>query len=112
MKMPEKIEMPASTAWPLALAFGLTLVFAGFVTAASVSILGAVLAVSGAIGWFREVLPNESEEWVTVDREEVSVATSRQKVEQMGGLPVSRMWLPVEIRPVSAGVKEGLAGSV
>jgi hypothetical protein len=112
MQIPERIEMPTPTAWPLALAFGMTLVFAGFVTAASVSILGAVLAVSGAIGWFREVLPNESQDWVTVDREEVSVATSRQSVEQMGGLPVSRIWLPVEIRPVSAGVKGGLAGSI
>ena len=34
MKIPEKIEMPAATAWPLVLAFGFTLVFAGFVTAA------------------------------------------------------------------------------
>jgi hypothetical protein len=112
MQIPERIEMPAPTAWPLALAFGMTLVFAGFVTAASVSILGAVLAVSGAVGWFREVLPNESEEWVTVNREELSVGTSRQNVERMGGGRVSRMWLPVEIRPVSAGVKGGLAGSV
>ena len=47
MQIPERIEMPAPTAWPLALAFGMTLVFAGFVTAESVSILGAVLAVSG-----------------------------------------------------------------
>ena len=112
MQIPERIEMPAPTAWPLGLAFGMTLVFAGFVTAASVSILGAVLAVAGAIGWFREVLPNESQEWVAVDREELSVATSRQNVERMGGGRVSRMWLPVEIHPVSAGVKGGLAGSV
>lgn len=112
MQIPERIEMPAPTAWPLALAFGMTLVFAGFVTAASVSILGAVLAVSGAVGWFREVLPNESEEWVAVDREEISVATSRLNVEHIAGLPVSRIWLPVEIRPVSAGVKGGLAGSI
>jgi hypothetical protein len=112
MQIPERIEMPAPTAWPLALAFGMTLVFAGFVTAASVSILGAVLAVAGAIGWFREVLPNESQEWVAVDREEVSIATSRQNVERMGGFHVSRMWVPVEIHPVSAGIKGGLAGSV
>src|SRR5580692_10755258 len=97
---PDVVEMPAPTAWPLALAFGMTLVFAGLVTAESVSILGAVLAVAGAIGWFREVLPNESEEWVTVDRKEVSIATSRLSVERMGGARVSRVWLPVEIRPV------------
>ncbi|HTF70365.1 MAG TPA: hypothetical protein VK638_47580, partial [Edaphobacter sp.] len=63
MNIPDKIEVPAATAWPIVLAFGLTLVFAGFVTAASVSILGAILAVAGAAGWFREVLPVESLEW-------------------------------------------------
>src|SRR5579862_5740697 len=112
MQIPERIEMPAPTAWPLALAFGMTLVFAGFVTAASLSILGAMLAVAGAIGWFREVLPNESHECVAVEREKTSIATSRQNVERMGGTGVSRAWLPIEIHPVSAGVKGGLAGSV
>ena len=43
MNTPEKIEVPAPTAWPIVLAFGLTLVCAGLVTAASVSILGAVV---------------------------------------------------------------------
>jgi hypothetical protein len=112
MEIPERIEMPAPTAWPLALAFGMTLVFAGFVTAASISILGAVLAVAGAVGWFREVLPSESQEWVAVDHEEVLVATSRHNVERMGGSRGSRVWLPVEIHPVSAGIKGGLAGGV
>jgi hypothetical protein len=112
MAIPDKIEMPAPTAWPLALAFGMTLVFAGFVTASSVSILGAVLAVAGAVGWFHEVLPNEAHEWVAVDHEETSIATSRPNVERMAGTAASRAWLPIEIRPVSAGVKGGLAGSI
>ena len=68
MKTPEKIEMPAATAWPLVLAFGFTLVFAGFVTAASVSILGAALVVAGTVGWFRQVLPVESHELARVSR--------------------------------------------
>jgi len=54
MNIPDKIEVPAATAWPIVLAFGLTLVFAGFVTAVSVSILGAILAVAGAVGWFHQ----------------------------------------------------------
>jgi hypothetical protein len=112
MQIAERIEMPAPTAWPPALAFGITLVFAGFVTAASLSILGAVLAVAGAIGWFREVLPNEAHDWVAAEHEEVSIATSRQSVERMGASGVSRAWLPIEIHPVSSGVKGGLAGSV
>ena len=111
MKIPEKIEMPAPTAWPLVLAFGLTLVFAGMVTAASVSILGAILTVAGAVGWFRQVLPVESHEWAPVVQEEIAIETSRESVERIDGRrEIPRAWLPVEIYPISAGVKGGLAG--
>jgi len=111
MDTPNKIEVPAPTAWPIVLAFGLTLVFAGMVTAASVSILGGVLAVVGAVGWFREVLPVESHEWVTVAADEVAIATSREAVERIAPAPTPpRAWLPVELYPISAGVKGGLAG--
>ena len=60
-RVPREIEVPASTAWPLVLALGFTLVFAGLLTSASVSILGAVLALAGCVGWFREVFPHEHE---------------------------------------------------
>jgi len=111
MDTPKKIEVPAPTAWPIVLAFGLTLVFAGMVTAASVSILGGVLAVAGAVGWFREVLPVESHEWVTVAADEVAIATSREAVERIGAGPTPpRAWLPVESYPIAAGIKGGLAG--
>jgi len=43
---PGELEVPASTGWPLVLAFGFTLVFAGLLTDVSVSILGAVLALA------------------------------------------------------------------
>jgi hypothetical protein len=111
--IPQRIEMPASTAWPIVLAFGLTLVFAGFVTASSVSILGAVVAVAGAVGWFRQVLPVESHEWEPVVPEQIEIRTDREMVERIavaGAAP--RAWLPVEIYPVSAGIKGGLAGCV
>ena len=111
MDTSKKIEVPAPTAWPIVLAFGLTLVFAGMVTAASVSILGAVLAVAGAVGWFREVLPVESHEWEPVVQEEIAIETSRESVERIApGRTLPRAWLPVEIYPISAGIKGGLAG--
>src|SRR5260370_29118007 len=111
MKIPEKLEVPAPTAWPIVLAFGLTLVFAGMVTAASVSILGAVLAVAGDVGGFREVLPVESHEWEPVVQEEIAIETSRESVERIApGRTLPRAWLPVEIYPISAGIKGGLAG--
>jgi hypothetical protein len=111
MNIPEKIEVPAATAWPIVLAFGLTLVFAGFVTAASVSILGAILAVAGATGWFRQVLPVESHEWEPVVQGEITIETSRESVDRIAGIPaIPRAWLPIEIYPISAGIKGGLAG--
>src|SRR5580704_13403404 len=59
---PDAIEMPSSTAWPIVLAFGITLVFAGMLTTSSVSIVGAILALCGYVGWFRDVLPHEKHE--------------------------------------------------
>ena len=113
MKIPEKIEVPAATAWPIVLAFGFTLVFAGFVTAGSVSILGAILAVAGAVGWFRQVLPIESHELAPVVQQEMAIETSRESVERLGGFgEIHRAWLPVETYPISAGVRGGLAGGV
>jgi hypothetical protein len=112
MKMPEKMEVPAPTAWPIVMAFGMTLVFAGLVTAAPVTILGAIVAVAGAAGWFRDVLPVEKHEYEPVVQEDVVVATSRETVERIPELhEISRASLPVEIYPISAGVKGGLAGA-
>src|SRR6267143_1414544 len=82
-RAPVEIEMPASTAWPLVLAFGLTLMFAGLLTRASVSVLGAVLAIAGCVGWFREVLPHEHKEILPVIPEDVSVSTERRVVERL-----------------------------
>src|SRR5712664_1933085 len=112
-RAPGEIEVPTSTAWPLVLAFGFTLVFAGLLTSVSVSVLGAVLALVGSVGWFGEVFPHEHEEVVPVVAEDLVVATERRVVER---LPVAteqvRAWLPLETYPISAGVKGGLAGSV
>lgn len=108
-----EIELPAPTAWPIVLAAGVTLMFAGLLTAASISVLGVVLAIAGSVGWFREVLPRAHELILTVVPDEIRVSTGRRAVER---LPVAaeqvRAWLPVHTYPVSAGVKGGWAGSV
>lgn len=110
---PRAIEVPAPTAWPFALAFGVALLFAGLVTSPSISALGAVLSLAGSVGWFRQVLPHEHEESVPVIPEDIRVRTGRPLVER---LPISadqlRAWLPVQTYPISAGLKGGLAGSV
>jgi hypothetical protein len=108
------IEMPAPTAWPIILAFGLSLVFAGLVTSPSVSFLGAVLAVSGGIGWFRDVLPRESHESVSATEITTSVSTNRPRVAAVQWMTqeLLRARLPLEVYPIRAGVKGGIAGGV
>jgi hypothetical protein len=110
---PDTIQMPAPTAWPIALAFGITLLFAGMVTSEAVSVLGAIVAVAGAVGWFRDVLPHEAHETVPVAQGELVVTTTRREVVRMAvANELQRAFLPLEIYPISAGVKGGLAGSV
>jgi hypothetical protein len=110
---PRTVRLPAPTAWPIILAFGTTLLFAGLLTSASVSILGAILFVTGCVGWFRDVLPQEKEETVEVKPEVTVIATSRREVERLPIAPdLPRALLPLETYPVSAGIKGGLAGSV
>jgi hypothetical protein len=110
---PTQVQLPAPTAWPIILSFGLTLVFAGMVTSAAISLLGAILSVFGAVGWFRNVLPHEAHEIVSVLGETSSVETTRHEVARLEvARELKRAWLPLEIYPVSAGIKGGFAGSV
>ena len=113
MREETTIEVPAQTAWPLVLAAGCTLMFAGLLTNVSFSALGAVLAVAGCVGWFREVFPQQHEEALAVSPEDARVTTMRRVVERVPVAPDQlRAWLPVQTYPISAGVKGGLAGSV
>lgn len=112
-RAPREMELPAPTIWPFVLAFGFTLVFAGLLTSVSISILGAVIAITGCVGWFREVFPHEREEVVRVVIAEAQpIVSERHVVERLPLAPESvRAWLPLETYPVSAGVKGGWAGS-
>jgi len=112
-RLPESVELPAPTAWPLVLAFGLTLLFTGLLTNASLSVLGLILLVAGCAGWFRQALPHGQEVTVPVVTGEVRIATERKTVERVPVAPdLVRAWLPLETYPISAGVKGGWAGSV
>ena len=111
--LPGTVKLPAPTAWPIVLAFGVTLLSAGLVTSASVSILGAILTVTGCVGWFRDVFPHEKHVTVRVEEEVPVVATSRREIARLPIAPeLPRALLPLETYPVSAGIKGGLAGSV
>jgi hypothetical protein len=109
----DTVQMPAPTAWPIILAFGIMLLFAGLVTAEAVSVLGAIISIAGAVGWFRDVLPHEAHESVRVERQIPDVTTTRHEVARVEiAHELKRAFLPLEIHPISAGVKGGLAGSV
>jgi hypothetical protein len=110
---PEAVVLPAPTAWPFLLALGASLIFAGLLTNVSVSILGAILYVAGAVGWFRQVLPHEHHVEVPVVPEpEAAPVPAREVMRLPVAQQVQRAWLPLKIYPISAGVKGGLAGGV
>ena len=107
------IDLPAPTAWPMVLAFGVTLAFAGLVTSAAVSFLGLFSAAIGILGWFRDVFPHEAHVGVRVVDEPTPAFTRRRGVARVrAAAGLQRAWLPLEVYPVAAGVKGGLAGSI
>lgn len=111
--LPDVIDLPAPTAWPIVVAFGATLLFAGLVTSAAVSLLGLLSAAIGMVGWFRDVLPYDAHVAVRVVEEPPPAVTRRREVARVNGAPEpQRAWLPLEIYPISSGVKGGLAGSL
>ena len=112
-KAPDRIALPAPTVWPMVVALGVTLGFAGLVTHVAVSAVGVALALLGGVGWWRCVLPEEQLEYVPVS----PVPAAPPPVTSVRG--VERMWfgeerhrarLPVEVQPLSAGVRGGLVG--
>jgi hypothetical protein len=107
------VVMPAPTAWPFVLALGVALIFAGMLTGAAVSLLGAVLYAVGGVGWFRELFPHEHQELVAVVPAPVHEPTPARPVARLRvASSMPRAWLPLKAKPISAGVKGGLAGGV
>jgi len=110
---PRELEVPASTAWPMIMALGLMLAFAGLVTSVVTSAVGFVLFVAGAAGWFREVLPYEHRAVVAVQSAPGVVIAQQVGVDYLRvGEMGNRAVLPLEIYPYSAGVRGGIAGGV
>jgi hypothetical protein len=105
------VSLPANTLWPLVVALGFALVFAGLVTTVLLSILGAILVLCGCVGWFREIFPHVKMESVTtfITAPASTERSAITKTDQMTGHR-HRSRLPLEIHPVSAGIRGGLAG--
>jgi hypothetical protein len=113
MAVDPAIELPAPTAWPLIVAFGVTLTAAGLVTSAAVGMLGLLCAGVGLVRWFRDVFPHEASVLVEAIEEPPPIITAHPGVARLHLAPeLQRARLPLEIYPVSAGIKGGFAGSL
>ena len=114
MRSRDTVEVPASTPWPFVTAFGLALLFAGLVTSLAVSVVGAVVLLWGAVGWFRVVMPVQQEESVKVVRTlGATVTSSTRRVDHLQpGAGGHRIRIPVQVHPYSAGLLGGAFGGV
>jgi hypothetical protein len=109
VKETNSILVPAPTAWPFMLALGITLILAGVVTNAIVSVVGAAVLLGSSIGWWFDVLPVQKEELVPITPDD-HVATSSRTVDHLA--VGHRVQLPLETHPYWSGVWGGLAGAV
>jgi len=113
-RVPETIEQPAPTVWPMVAALGVTLIFAGLVTHAIVSLVGSVLTVAAGIGWWRQVLPEPQIECVPLPllpERATPILPAREAVSRLApGEAGHRLRIPVEVQPLSAGIKGGIVG--
>jgi hypothetical protein len=106
------VVLPVPTPWPMVLGLGIALVIAGMVTHWVVSLLGAVLAVRAATGWFFEVLPHEHHASVPVQAEEITISSTRTTRAQLPIDARHRKMIPIETFSIAAGVKGGIVGGI
>jgi len=115
-EVPGNLALPAPTAWPFVTAFGLTLLAAGLVTQPVISVIGLVLALRGAVGWFRDVLPVEQHELVRLrplgQRARPVTPTPYAVAQLKPGVAGHRVRIPAEIHPYSSGIKGGILGGI
>jgi len=74
------VDLPAPTAWPIVLLSVSRCCFAGLVTSISVSLLGAILAIAGCVGWFRDVFARGEHGRISVLDKAPPVTTTRPQV--------------------------------
>jgi hypothetical protein len=113
---PEIIELPAPTTWPMIAALGVTLMAGGLVTHAVASAVGVLLAMIGAVGWWKDVFPQQRLEYVPsrpLSERARPVVASPSTVEYLRlGEAGHRVRVPVEVQPYSAGFKGGIIGGI
>lgn len=106
------VLLPVPTPWPMVLALGLTLVVTGMVTHWVISVLGAVLSVRSAVGWFFAVMPHEQHMLVPVEEDGLSIYSPRTTHPKLPDDPKHRKLIPMETFSVTAGIKGGIVGGI
>lgn len=104
----ELIHLPSPTAWPMVLALGISLVVAGLITHVSLTVLGVVLTIYAAAGWFVNVLPHEKIEHIHV------TATALEQSVAAAVEPAAPATPHLSERTYSfiSGVEAGIAGGL
>jgi hypothetical protein len=108
----DSVVLPKPTAWPMVLALGLALLITGMVTHWVISLLGLVLSLRSAVGWFFEVLPHEHHISVPVQTEVITISSTRTTRRQLPLGENHRKLLPIETFSITAGIKGGIVGGL
>jgi hypothetical protein len=108
------VELPAPTKWPIVLALGFTLALTGLVTHWAITLLGVLMILPAAVGWFNQVLPHEHHAPDPVSTHELTVDHAYAAIGARQPASATRH----EVHPVAsyntitAGISGGLAGGV
>ena len=102
------VHLPSPTAWPMILALGLTLTVGSLVLDEAVGALGLFLAIWGAVGWFREVLPFEHVDNIEVTDEIIEVRGKAGRVKRIEVGEDHRAQLPLRTFPIASCLKGGV----
>jgi hypothetical protein len=113
---PGTVQMPQSTAWPIALALGVTLLAAGLATSPVLSIVGALLSVFALGGWIGQLLPGQGHMREALVEPALRARPARARPGTVGqllpGMVGYRFQLPVKIHPISSGIRGGIVGGL
>ena len=108
------VLMPEATTWPVLTAFGVTLMAATLVTNPWVGVAGFVIMMTGAVGWWRDVLPVDRHAEMPLRPESEWPATIVPRPGAVQHLTVGqgghRVRIPERVHPYRAGIKGGLLG--
>src|SRR5207302_5384818 len=114
--VPESIQMPRPTAAPLVLGLGMVILAAGLPFGTGFLVVGAVVLVVGVSIWIAQLLPGQGhlhESLAEAARRPRPVTGVPGGVERLQeGMPGYRLRLPQDVRPVTAGIKGGIAGGL